>query len=227
MPDMNGITLTERIRTNAKLDSLKIVMLSSAGLDMPSNGLARLGISRWLSKPVRKQELRRALLDLIADEPALTEIPPQTIKSEAPSLIVAAQPAHVLLAEDHGLNQEVAEQMLRLAGYTVEIVGDGRAAVEAARSGRFDVVLMDCLMPVMDGFEATAQLRDWEHEMGSGKRLPIIALTANAMKGDVEACLAAGMDDYVAKPFTQEQLVRTIERQLRGSSSSHPQNVPG
>jgi signal transduction histidine kinase/DNA-binding response OmpR family regulator len=229
MPDMNGIQLTERIRTNAKLDGLKIIMLSSAGLDMPSAGLTRLGISRWLSKPVRKQELRRALLDLLSDEtaPLAAIAPPPSAPGHAPMQLQAAQPTHVLLAEDHGLNQEVAEQMLKLAGYTVEIVADGRSAVEAARSGRFDVVLMDCLMPVMDGFEATATLREWESEMNVTRRLPIIALTANAMKGDVEACLAAGMDDYVAKPFTQEQLVRTIERQLRGSSTSPSQNVPG
>jgi CheY-like chemotaxis protein len=125
--------------------------------------------------------------------------------------------ARVLLAEDHLVNQEVAAQMLRLAGYDVQVVSDGQAAIDAARSHAFDVVLMDCLMPVVDGFEATARLREIERAEGvSGSaRLPIVALTANAMKGDVEACLAAGMDDYVAKPFTQEQLVAAIERRLK------------
>jgi len=228
MPDMNGMALTERIRANPKLDGLKIIMLSSAGLDMPSTGLARLNIARWLSKPVRKQDLRRALLDLLAAEPGMVDAALAPAPFTPPPQIVATHPAHILLAEDHALNQEVAEQMLRAAGYSVEAVADGRAAVEAACSGRFDLVLMDCLMPMMDGFEATASLREHEQRNGvdAARRLPIVALTANAMKGDVEACLAAGMDDYVAKPFTREQLVAAIERNLRDSTTRN-QNVPG
>jgi len=228
MPDMNGMALTERIRANPKLDGLKIIMLSSAGLDMPSTGLARLNIARWLSKPVRKQDLRRALLDLLAAEPGMVDAALAPTPFTPPPQIVATRPAHILLAEDHALNQEVAEQMLRAAGYSVEAVADGRAAVEAACSGRFDLVLMDCLMPMMDGFEATASLREHEQRNGvdAARRLPIVALTANAMKGDVEACLAAGMDDYVAKPFTREQLVAAIERNLRDSTTRN-QNVPG
>jgi len=221
MPDMNGLTLSERIRANAKLDDLKIIMLSSAGLDIPSVGLARLGLSRWLSKPVRKLELRRALIDLLANEAAvLPAIQPELQRP------VAGRNARILLAEDHPVNQEVAAQMLRMAGFEVHVVGDGDAAVQAARAGQFDLVLMDCLMPGTDGFEATARLR--EHERNDGvdeaQRLPIVALTANAMKGDVEACLAAGMDDYVPKPFTQEHLVRVIERRLRRGPD---QKVPG
>jgi signal transduction histidine kinase/CheY-like chemotaxis protein len=222
MPDMNGLGLSERIRTDRRLDDLKIVMLSSAGLDIPSAGLVRLGISRWLSKPVRKLELRRALIDLLADS-APTQVP-----AAAPQALQAARRPHarLLLAEDHPVNQEVAAQMLRMAGYEVEVVSDGEAAVWAVRRGGFDLVLMDCLMPGTDGFEATALLR--EHEEATGvdpaRRLPIVALTANAMKGDVEACLAAGMDDYVPKPFTQEQLIRVIERRLRRPTD---QNVPG
>ncbi|MBC7992693.1 MAG: response regulator [Rhizobacter sp.] len=223
MPGMNGLALSERIRANAKLDELKIIMLSSAGLDIPSVGLARLGLSRWLSKPVRKLELRRALIDLLADAMPVAPLP--SLESQQPA---ARSSARILLAEDHPVNQEVAAQMLRMAGYEVHVVADGEAALEAARGGQFDLVLMDCLMPGTDGFEATARLR--EHESNNGvdpaKRLPIVALTANAMKGDVEACLAAGMDDYVPKPFTQEQLIQAIERRLRRASSAD-QNVPG
>jgi signal transduction histidine kinase/CheY-like chemotaxis protein len=222
MPDMNGLDLSERIRANTRLDEMKIIMLSSGGLDVPSAGLARLGLSRWLSKPVRKLELRRALIELLADS-AVSASP-----FVAPPVLPLApgRSARILLAEDHPVNQEVAAQMLRMAGYEVDVVSDGDAAVKAARSGAFDLVLMDCLMPGTDGFEATASLREHERSTGVDEalRLPIVALTANAMKGDVEACLAAGMDDYVAKPFTQEQLVRIIERRLRRSKD---QNVPG
>ncbi|HET7795315.1 MAG TPA: response regulator [Rhizobacter sp.] len=222
MPEMNGLALSERIRANTKFDEMKIIMLSSAGLDIPSVGLARLGLSRWLSKPVRKLELRRALIDLLAH----TEVAPHPVASPAVPAPVASRNARILLAEDHPVNQEVAAQMLRMAGYEVLVVGDGDEAVQAARDGVFDLVLMDCLMPGTDGFEATARLREHERSQGTdeAQRLPIVALTANAMKGDVEACLAAGMDDYVAKPFTQEQLVRIIERRRRRAND---QNVPG
>jgi len=218
MPDMDGLSLTQRIRANRQLDGLKIVMLSSQGLDMPAVSLTRLGVERWLSKPVRKQELRRALIDLLAHE-----LVPSAAAVTAPApAAVPMRSARILLAEDHLVNQEVAAQMLRMAGYDVQVVADGQAAIDAASSHAFDVVLMDCLMPVMDGFEATARLREIERVEGvSGSaRLPIVALTANAMKGDVEACLAAGMDDYVAKPFTKEQLVAAIERRLKARSTA-------
>ena len=177
-------------------------MLSSAGLDMPAEGLARLGIARWLAKPVRKADLRRALVELVDRSGTSATQPARTVSIAPPSAeATTAHPtpgARILLAEDHAVNQEVAAQMLRMAGYHVQVVANGQAAVDAA--GGADLVLMDCLMPVMDGFEATARLR--EQEQGSGRRLPIVALTANAMKGDVETCLAAGMDDYLAKPLS-------------------------
>ena len=217
MPDMDGLELSERIRAEPKLGAMKLVMLSSAGRDMPGAHLAQLGIERWLSKPVRKLELRRALIDL-------TDAAPAIASPAAPAAGASARgSARVLLAEDHPVNQEVATQMLRLAGYEVDVVDDGLAAVEDAAHGRFDVVLMDCLMPQMDGFAATARLRelDVRSARAPSLRIPIIALTANAMKGDAEACLAAGMDDYLAKPFTREQLVAAIERRLERVRSGH------
>ena len=211
MPDIDGLTLTQRIRANHRLDGMKIVMLSSQGLDMPAVSLTRLGVERWLSKPVRKQELRRALVDLLAHEQAALPAPEVALVTELPAA-APLRSARILLAEDHAVNQEVAAQMLRMAGYDVQVVADGQAAIDAARSHAFDVVLMDCLMPVMDGFEATARVRELEE--GSGRRLPIVALTANAMKGDVETCLAAGMDDHLAKPFKDEDLARVLARYL-------------
>jgi signal transduction histidine kinase/DNA-binding response OmpR family regulator len=219
MPDIDGLALTQRIRSTAKLDGLKILMLSSAGLDMPRVDLARLGIERWLSKPVRKQELRQTLVALCAQAAPVRVHPAEAPPAPAPAPVLSRTAHHgtrILLAEDHPVNQEVAAEMLRLAGYEVVLVADGGAALEAVRQQRFDLLLMDCLMPGMDGFEATARLRELERSEGlePSKRMPIVALTANAMKGDVEACLSAGMDDYIAKPFTQEQLVTAIERRL-------------
>jgi CheY-like chemotaxis protein len=213
MPGMDGLELTQRIRADPKLGTMKLVMLSSAGRDMPGAALARRGIARWLTKPVRKLELRRALLELTK-----AASPPPAPPRETPAL---RRGVRVLLAEDHPVNQEVAAQMLRLAGYEVDVVDDGAAAVRAATRVRYDLILMDCLMPQMDGFAATAQLRelDVRGAHAAHVRVPIIALTANAMKGDAEACLAAGMDDYLAKPFTREQLVAAIERRLERARS--------
>jgi len=230
MPQMDGLALTERIRASAKLDGMKILMLSSAGLDMPGTSLARLGIARWLSKPVRKPELRRALVDLVMAPDGAIPVPAASPPPAPPRVSALGAGATVLLAEDHLINQEVAAQMLRSAGFEVKVVPDGQSAVEAVQAGGIDLVLMDCLMPGMDGFEATALLRDWEargDDTGTPRRrLPIVALTANAMKGDVEACLSAGMDGYLAKPFTQEQLVGAIEARLlaqgRGTAAPPP-----
>ena len=132
----------------------------------------------------------------------------------------------VLLVEDNRVNQEVARAMLDKLGFEVDVADDGRAGMEAAFSRRYDVVLMDCQMPEMDGFQATAAIRaheldteTWEGAMP--RRTPIIALTANAMKGDRERCLAVGMDDYLAKPFRTEQLEAVLSRWL--DPIEHPQ----
>jgi CheY-like chemotaxis protein len=118
----------------------------------------------------------------------------------------------VLLAEDNPVNVEVATAMLDSLGLDVHCVSNGEEAVRAARSGEYDIVLMDCQMPVMDGFAATAEIRRQEHQNNRSRSLPIIAITANALQGDREACLAAGMDDYLSKPFTQQQLGAVIGR---------------
>jgi CheY-like chemotaxis protein len=134
--------------------------------------------------------------------------------------------ARVLLVEDNRVNQEVAKAMLHALGYRLDVCGDGRAGAEAALTGRYALVLMDCQMPEMDGCQATAAIRAREAANGAGDarshaRLPIIALTANAMEGDRERCLAAGMDDYLPKPFHKEQLDRMLKRWIR-----QPSNAP-
>ncbi len=118
----------------------------------------------------------------------------------------------VLLAEDNSVNQTLALRLLEKRGYRVSVVDNGRAAVEALQRDRFDLVLMDIQMPDMNGFEATAEIR--EKEKASGSHMPIVAMTANAMKGDQEACLAAGMDGYVSKPIRSVELFATIENVL-------------
>ena len=119
--------------------------------------------------------------------------------------------------EDNAVNQTVIEAMLRSLGYQVELVGDGAQAVSAVRERRFAAVLMDCRLPVMDGYEATRRIRD----LGAQGRLPIIALTANALQGDREACLQAGMNDYLAKPFKRMELQDVLDRWLSADSAAN------
>jgi len=141
------------------------------------------------------------------------QLPARTAVS-APS---AAAVRSVLLVEDNAVNQTVIEAMLRSLGYQVELVGDGAQAVSAVRERRFAAVLMDCRLPVMDGYEATRRIRD----LGAQGRLPIIALTANALQGDREACLQAGMNDYLAKPFKRMELQDVLDRWLSADSAAN------
>jgi two-component system sensor histidine kinase/response regulator len=132
--------------------------------------------------------------------------------SPAAPAVKPARVRKVLLAEDNPVNVEVAKAMLDSLGLAVHCARNGEEALQAARAGGYDIVLMDCQMPVMDGFAATAEIRRHEQAAGRARTLPIIAITANALQGDREACLAAGMDDYLSKPFSQQQLAALIGR---------------
>ena len=203
MPGMSGIELSRRVRAELGPEALRIVLLSST-IDLVDDDTRRAcGIHALLTKPTRRAELRRTLVTEIS-EPVGAEMVSRRQLSAA----------RVLIAEDSPVNQEVSSQQLKLMGCQVDVVDNGVAAVQAVAQTAYDLVLMDCQMPEMDGYEATRRIRREEEDNG-GSRLPIIALTANAVKGDREACLAAGMDDYLAKPFTQKQLGATMRRWLR------------
>ncbi len=202
MPGMNGIELARRIRAEFGPEVLRIVLLSSTTELVGQNTRRACGIDALLTKPTRRAELWRAL--------ATESVEP--VETNIVSMHTLGN-ARVLVAEDSPINQEVASQHLRVMGCQVDVVDNGVAAVRAVAQTEYDLVLMDCQMPEMDGYEAARRIRR-EEEDNAGSRLPIIALTANAVKGDREACLAAGMDDYLAKPFTQKQLHGTMLRWL-------------
>ncbi len=218
MPGMDGCTLAGRIRDDPALAGLPMLMLTSGGAD-GSGRFRDLGIGGWLAKPIRHSELFNALVDLLHPRGERIEA------AVAPARPAPGRPGRrlrVLLAEDHPINQKVARRMLEDQGHEVTIVGDGRAAVAAAGSTDYDVILMDVQMPEMDGFEATAAIR--EAERPSGRRVPIVALTAHAMTGDRERCLAAGCDDYLSKPVASARLRDALGR-LNGPRADPPQGT--
>ena len=209
MPGMNGVELARSIKADPAITGVHLIMLSSMGSPAETAAAREAGIAMWLSKPVRQRDLRRAVAEVLGVAPAVA---PEPAKRPLQHL-----GAHVLLAEDNAVNQAVALAMLKGFGCEVEVAKDGREAVAAAYRKRFDLILMDCQMPEMDGFRATRVLRNLETAHEAVRRIPIIALTANALEGDRERCLAAGMDDYLAKPFKQAQLWAVLTRWIEAS----------
>ncbi|MBL0717479.1 MAG: response regulator [Desulfosarcina sp.] len=199
MPEMDGIELAQSLRDDPRIPKMDLVMLSSAAFDEESSRAADVGIRRYLLKPVRQFELYECLLKIIG-RPLLTS---QHNPKEKPSSIFDAR---ILLAEDNPVNQQVALSMLKLIGCRVDVVENGREAVKNVSEEEYDMVLMDCHMPEMDGFKATKEIRRLEGIKDSNLHIPIIALTANVEKGVEEECKSVGMDGYLSKPFTQDQL---------------------
>lgn len=210
MPGMDGLQLACTIRSHAALDSLRLIMLSSVLQEGDEEQRRRSGIDCALTKPVKQSRLYDCILSTLG----MAEKPSTAAKSEgepAPQAPLSVLDVRILLVEDNPVNQAVAVAMLEDLGCEVRTVDNGLDAIRALDEGRYAVVLMDCQMPVMDGFEATRRIRRRERDNQSGAT-PVIALTANAMKGDRERCLAAGMDDFLSKPFTQRQLREVLAR---------------
>ncbi len=227
MPVMSGLEVATEIRRRHPGTAIpKLIMLSSVDYVIHVATMQGLGISAWLRKPIRESELHRCLADatgMALDDAALV--------SPHATGVPAKIGGRVLLVEDNPVNQLVAKEMLASLGCQLEVADNGRAALECIRRGKFDVVLMDCQMPEMDGYEATRELR--RIESSGNSRLPVVALTANAMDGDRDRCVAAGMDDYLTKPFKREQLAKMLARHLRadtkaGSTMANdaPQTIP-
>jgi CheY-like chemotaxis protein len=213
MPGMDGLDVARAIRADAALAGTRLVLLSSVGAGDASPA-REAGFSGCLDKPVRRSDLWQCIAGVMGKRTS-EAVPAAAIEPQA-----APFTARVLLVEDNRVNQEICKAMLRKIGCEVDIAGDGRSGVDRAFSGRYDIVLMDCQMPVMDGFQATAAIRAREAELDAelrasglpARRMPIVALTANAMRGDRERCIDAGMDDYLAKPFKKDQLLELLER---------------
>jgi PAS domain S-box-containing protein len=219
MPEMDGFTLVTQIKQYADLAGATIMMLSSADHQGDTNRCRALGVAKYLTKPIKQSELLDAIMDVLGtlkvnempDEGSVAGGHPPSASPAAGARTVPATPSclRILLAEDNAVNQKVAVRILEKRGHCVVVANNGKEALAALKQHAFDLVLMDVQMPEMGGFEATARVR--AGEQGTGRHVPIIALTAHAMTGDRERCLEAGMDAYVAKPIQPKELFQAIE----------------
>ncbi|TVQ96106.1 MAG: response regulator [Desulfovibrionales bacterium] len=225
MPGMDGEDLARRIKADPTLKATKLVLLSSMGKRGDAKRMEQAGFAAYLIKPVLQSHLYDTLQLLVGRQTPVGEglitrhrITEARAAQEAQKSDGRQLSGDILLVEDNAVNQEVALGMLRQIGLRVDVVGNGQEAVEAARAKQYDLVFMDCQMPVMDGFAATAHIRQLEGPLG---RTPIVAMTAHAMEKDRDKCLAAGMDDYLAKPVKQADLFRVLDRFLESGSWNH------
>jgi two-component system, sensor histidine kinase and response regulator len=206
MPNMNGLELGERIKAVPALIHIPLVMLTSTLFEGEAAIAKKIGFATYVTKPIRKAELYRSLKRVIKKTETHIPASVKNVTTVRQNNSSARLDAHLLLVEDNPVNREVALAMLQGFGCRVEIAENGLEALEAVNRMAYDLVLMDCMMPEMDGYSATEEIRR-QQNTGRLSPFPIIALTANAIKGDREKCLSAGMDDYLTKPFKRKALL--------------------
>ena len=239
MPELDGIDVARRIRADEALSGTALVLLSSVAQHVSPELVEELAISARLAKPVRRDRLRECLARLRDDGPASREATAAgsasgvSMDGVAPAEVGGGEleGTRVLVVDDNAINLDVAATMLRSCGCEVELAEHGGAGVEAVAREPFDLIFMDCQMPEMDGFEATRRIRASEEGSSSASRLPIVALTAHATEKDRRDCLAAGMDDFLTKPFSKPQLAEMVvrwagTRAARGEGPSQVSSAP-
>jgi CheY-like chemotaxis protein len=205
MPGMDGFEVMEHIRADPAFSGAAVMMLTSSDAGSSAARCRQQGIPIYLTKPARMDELYaafQATMGIREREPA----PPAI----SPAVVPPGSGLHVLVAEDNQVNQKIAVAMLGKMGHRVTLAGNGVEAIAKWGKGGFDLIFMDVQMPEMDGLEAARQIRSAEH--ANGTHIPIIAMTANAMTGDRERCIASGMNDYVSKPVSRRSLEEAIGR---------------
>jgi CheY-like chemotaxis protein len=218
MPDCDGADLGRIIIQDETLKTTRMILLTSSGQRGDGQLFADIGFAAYLLKPVTQRDLTECLILALANTAHSWHLQSQPmITRHALRAQRAQMRARILLAEDNLVNQKVALRLLEKLDHRVDVVADGLAAVAAWQTGKFDLIIMDCQMPQMDGYEATREIRRLEE---GKRRIPIVALTAHAMKGDEEKCRAAGMDDYLSKPIDRVKLDICLERLLPNTGAS-------
>ena len=226
MPGMGGDELAKSIKANPDLGATKLIMLSSRGLGGDAARAKRLGYDAYLTKPIKRKELLDRILEVFGHVVSATEtLPTDGLNSSRPLEEPPRIDACILVAEDNSINQKVALNILGKFGCRADAVTNGMEAVEAFQTADYDMILMDVQMPVMDGLSATKEIRAIENELAieerrNGGLVPIIAMTANAMKGDRQVCLDAGMDDYLAKPVYPDAVLTKLQKWLPAAQRS-------
>jgi CheY-like chemotaxis protein/HPt (histidine-containing phosphotransfer) domain-containing protein len=220
MPELSGMDFARRVRSDPRIAATPLILLTSITWRGDRSEARSAGFDTFLTKPVRPDELYDHMLTALGKTRDATRPRPDR---ERPAMDRVAVEAQVLLAEDKHVNRVVATEYLQELNCVTHVAANGREALDAYRDGRFDIVLMDCQMPEMDGFEAARRIRDFERETGR-TRTPIVAATAHAMSGDHAQCLAAGMDDVLTKPFTLEQLRTSLERWVASAQARPPRD---
>jgi len=215
-PRVDALSLARAIRSESAIAGTRLVLLSGSGVRGEATEAGAAGFDAFLSKPVRQSPLHDCLVTLLG-VPALAGAHP-LITRHTLAESRSARRARILLAEDNEVNQKLAVAVLEKFGYRVEVVADGREAVSAVSRGGYDLVLMDCQMPELDGYAAATEIR---HRQNGGPRIPIVAMTASAMEGERDRCLAAGMDDYVTKPIDRRRLQEVLDQWL-GAAAPEP-----
>jgi CheY-like chemotaxis protein len=209
MPEMDGLAIALAIKSDSEFAPIRLILLTPFGKTLSQDEQRNFGIAALCSKPVRQS----MLLDCFANAMIADQLPPKTSNSKTTMVSPLSAPGkcRILIVEDNAINQLVAVGQLKKLGYAPDIAANGRQALEALQSAQYDAVMMDCQMPGMDGYETTAEIRRRE---GQDNHTWIIAMTANAMTGDREKCLAAGMDDYLSKPTRSNEIRAALERVL-------------
>ena len=218
MREMDGETLGRRIKAEPVLRGVALLMMTSVGRRGDVARLQQAGFSAYLSKPVTRSQLHDCLVSVLGLTTAQEVSHPESLVTTHSIAENKKRKIRILVAEDNIVNQEVALLILKKLGYRANAVANGEEAVKALESIPYDLVLMDCQMPEMDGYEATANIRGRQSTVPNPS-IPIIAMTASTMEGDREKCLAAGMNDYVSKPVKPKDLADALERQLQGKPS--------
>lgn len=209
-PERSGLTFARTIKADSALKQTKVILITPN--DNPGEE-EETGVDAWLRKPLKQAPLFDCIatvLNRLEPDSEIVTSAGMTEDTSTRAMKPSIASTSILLAEDNRANQILAVMLINKLGYQVEVANNGREAVDAQRLDSYDLILMDCQMPDMDGFEAARQIR--EEETGSTRRVPIIAMTANAMQGDREKCLAAGMDDYITKPINPKQLKQILEQ---------------
>ena len=234
MPEMDGLELAHTIKADPTISSTRLVLLTSLGRRGDAKAAQEAGFIGYLTKPIRKGQLQACLETVMGYEPEEpSAVPRPFITSHHLQELRRQKAARILVADDHHVNQQLAVMLVERLGYRADVVANGQEVIEALSRMSYDAILMDCHMPQIDGYEATRTIRDSE---GHTRHTPIIAMTANAMTGDREKCLNAGMDDYLSKPLRPEELERVLAHWLqqetqhqaaeKHSLTHHPQPAP-